>query len=485
MPTVAGMRRRGGLTAAALRDFAERIGVAKNNSLVDIGKLEFSIRNDLEQRAPRALAVIDPLPVTVTNWPAGKTETISIPWWPTEPERGGSREVPFSGELLIEREDFTLEPPAGWKRLAPGGEVRLMGAYVIRCDEVLRGSDGAITGLRCTYDAASRRRPGTGRSQGGRYAALGRRARLGGRARASVRSPLHRRAAGRGRRLPPAPERGVAARGDRARASSRRWRRPRAGRTTSSSARGTSSSTRSTRGRARRCSTAPSVSRTPGASRPRRRTSVATGARRRPRARTPRRRGAHGRARARRCARRIRSWRRASRRSPVSASAPTRRTRWPATPVSRPTSRRQWRRAAAHAKAVAKWLLNEVAGRVQGASWKDAAAGAGGARAGRRRRGGRHRHDVGGEDAPGEAGRRRRRCRRRAEDARRGEGAGARMGSTSPSGACSRRWPWRSGGIAPARPSCSRCLLGAVMRETKGAADAAAVKAALTKALQA
>jgi glutaminyl-tRNA synthetase len=166
MPTVAGMRRRG-VTPEALRDFADRIGVAKNNSLVDIGKLEFSIRNDLEQRAPRALAVLDPLPVTVTNWPAGKTETLSLPWWPTEPGRGGSREVPFSGELFLEREDFALEPPAGWKRLAPGGEVRLMGAYVIRCDEVLRGSDGAVTGLRCTYDAAS----AGGEAPGGRKVA--------------------------------------------------------------------------------------------------------------------------------------------------------------------------------------------------------------------------------------------------------------------------------------------------------------------------
>jgi glutaminyl-tRNA synthetase len=154
MPTVAGMRRRG-VTAEALRDFAERIGVAKNNSLVDIGKLEFSIRSDLEQRAPRAMAVIDPLPLTISNWPAGKTETLSMPWWPGEPDRGGAREVPFSGELLIEREDFADEPPAGWKRLAPGGEVRLMGAYVVRCDEVLRGSDGAVTGLRCSYDPAT------------------------------------------------------------------------------------------------------------------------------------------------------------------------------------------------------------------------------------------------------------------------------------------------------------------------------------------
>ena len=166
MPTVAGMRRRG-VTAEALRDFADRIGVAKNNSLVDIGKLEFSIRSDLEQRAPRTYAVVDPLPLTITNWPAGTTETLSIPWWPGEPERGGSREVPFSGELFIEREDFAAEPPSGWKRLAPGGEVRLMNAYVVRCDEVLRDADGKVTGLRCSYDADS----AGGEAPGGRKVA--------------------------------------------------------------------------------------------------------------------------------------------------------------------------------------------------------------------------------------------------------------------------------------------------------------------------
>jgi glutaminyl-tRNA synthetase len=153
MPTLAGMRRRG-ITPEALRDFAELIGVAKNNSTVDIGKFEFAIRGDLEERCPRALAVLDPLPLTITTWPAGKVETLELPWWPAHPVRG-TRAVPCSGQLLIERDDFSLEPPPGWKRLAPGGSVRLAGGWVIRCDEVLRGPDGAVTGLRCSHDPAS------------------------------------------------------------------------------------------------------------------------------------------------------------------------------------------------------------------------------------------------------------------------------------------------------------------------------------------
>jgi glutaminyl-tRNA synthetase len=154
MPTIAGMRRRG-VTPEALREFADRIGVAKNNSLVDIGKLEFAIRGDLEDRSPRALAVLSPLPVTLTNWPAGRLEELDLPWWPGEPARGGSRKVPFSGALLVDRDDFALDPPKDWKRLAPGREVRLAGAYVIRCDAADRDASGAITGLRCTVDLAS------------------------------------------------------------------------------------------------------------------------------------------------------------------------------------------------------------------------------------------------------------------------------------------------------------------------------------------
>jgi glutaminyl-tRNA synthetase len=153
MPTLAGMRRRG-ITPEALRDFAELIGVARNNSTVDIGKFEFAVRADLEGRCPRAMAVLDPLPLTISTWPAGKVETLGLPWWPADPTRG-ARAVPCSGELLIERDDFSLDPPADWKRLAPGGSVRLAGGWVVRCDEVLCAPDGAVTGLRCSHEPAS------------------------------------------------------------------------------------------------------------------------------------------------------------------------------------------------------------------------------------------------------------------------------------------------------------------------------------------
>jgi glutaminyl-tRNA synthetase len=155
MPTLAGMRRRG-VTPEALRDFAEMIGVAKNNSLVDIGKFEFAVRNDLEQRAPKAMAVIDPLRITLTNWPQGVTDELEIAWWPGQPEKAGTRKVPFGSEMLIEREDFAENPPKGWKRLSPGGSVKLIGAFVIRCQEVVRGPGGEIVELRCSYDPSSR-----------------------------------------------------------------------------------------------------------------------------------------------------------------------------------------------------------------------------------------------------------------------------------------------------------------------------------------
>jgi glutaminyl-tRNA synthetase len=154
MPTVAGMRRRG-VTPEALRAFADLIGVAKNNSLVDIGKLEYAIRTDLEARSPRALAVLDPLPLRIENWPRGKEVELDLPWWPGEPGRGGSRKVPFGGELLVEREDFTETPPRDWRRLAPGREVRLAGACVVRCEGVVRGEAGDVQALRCSYDPSS------------------------------------------------------------------------------------------------------------------------------------------------------------------------------------------------------------------------------------------------------------------------------------------------------------------------------------------
>ncbi len=153
MPTIAGMRRRG-VTPEALRDFAELIGVAKNNSVVDIGKLEYCIRADRERTSPRALAVLDPVPLVLENW-SGPDQELDVPWWPAEPARGGSRKVPVGARLLVERDDYADEPPAGWKRLAPGREVRLAGAFVIRCLGATRGPDGRVEAIRCTVNPPS------------------------------------------------------------------------------------------------------------------------------------------------------------------------------------------------------------------------------------------------------------------------------------------------------------------------------------------
>jgi glutaminyl-tRNA synthetase len=153
MPTLAGMRRRG-ITPEALRDFAELIGVAKNNSLVDIGKFEFAIRSDLEKRTPRAMAVLHPLKVTLANW-TGPDEVLTLPWWQNEPEKG-ARAVPFGRELFIDREDFAEAPPSGWKRLAPGAEVRLQGAYAVKVTEVKKDASGAVVELVCAYDPATK-----------------------------------------------------------------------------------------------------------------------------------------------------------------------------------------------------------------------------------------------------------------------------------------------------------------------------------------
>lgn len=165
MPTIAGMRRRG-VTPEALRDFAELIGVAKNNSVVDIGKLEFAIRGDLERRAPRAMAVLDPVPLTLAGWDPGRVDELEVPWWPAEPGRGGTRKVPLGRDLLVERDDVAVDPPAGWKRLAPGREVRLAGAIVVRCDEVVQGPGGEVREVRCSVadggDEAGAARRGIG-----------------------------------------------------------------------------------------------------------------------------------------------------------------------------------------------------------------------------------------------------------------------------------------------------------------------------------
>ena len=154
MPTLQGIRRRG-YTPASLRLFADRLGVSKQNSLIDYAVLEGCLREDLDARAPRRMAVVEPLKFTLTNLPDGHAETLTFSNHPKD-EAFGSREVPFSNALWIEREDFAEVPPKGWKRLVPGGEVRLRGAGIVRCDEVIKNDAGEIVELRGTLDPDSR-----------------------------------------------------------------------------------------------------------------------------------------------------------------------------------------------------------------------------------------------------------------------------------------------------------------------------------------
>jgi glutaminyl-tRNA synthetase len=155
MPTLRGLRRRG-VRPEAIRAFCDAIGVTKANSVVDVAILEHAIRDDLNAVAPRRLVVLRPLTVELTNWPAGEVDWLDADSWPHDVAREGSRRVPFSGELAIDRDDFAENPPKGFKRLAPGREVRLRHGYVIRCDEVVHGADGSVAKLRCSVDLASR-----------------------------------------------------------------------------------------------------------------------------------------------------------------------------------------------------------------------------------------------------------------------------------------------------------------------------------------
>lgn len=155
MPTIAGLRRRG-VTPGAIRAFCDLIGVSKANTRVDIAKLEYAIRDDLNHRAPRVMAVLKPLKVTITNWPAGEVEWIDASYWPHDVPKQGTRPVPFSGELYIEQDDFREDPPKGFFRLSPGQEVRLRYGYIIRCDDVLRNDAGEVVEVRCSYDPETR-----------------------------------------------------------------------------------------------------------------------------------------------------------------------------------------------------------------------------------------------------------------------------------------------------------------------------------------
>ena len=150
MPTISGLRRRG-YTPESIRDFCERIGVAKADSVVDIALLEFCIREDLKLKAKRPMVVVDPVKVVITNYPEGKTELCTVENNP-ENEELGNREVVFGREIYIERNDFMEEPVKKFFRLAPGKEVRLKGAYFITCTDVIKDENGNITEIHCTYD---------------------------------------------------------------------------------------------------------------------------------------------------------------------------------------------------------------------------------------------------------------------------------------------------------------------------------------------
>ena len=154
MPTISGLRRRG-YTPESIRDFCARIGVAKKENVIDVAQLEHSIREDLNTRAPRVMAVLRPLKVVVTNYPEGQAEDVDVINNPEDPG-AGTRKVPFSRVLYIERADFMEDPPKKFFRLSPGKEVRLRCAYFVTCTEVVKDAAGHVTELRCTYDPATR-----------------------------------------------------------------------------------------------------------------------------------------------------------------------------------------------------------------------------------------------------------------------------------------------------------------------------------------
>ncbi len=160
MPTLSGMRRRG-YTPESIRNFADRVGVAKRDGIIDIALLEHSVREDLNKRAWRVLAVLRPLKITITNFPSGETEWLDAVNNP-EDESYGKRKIPFSNEIYIEEGDFQEEPHKKFYRLAPGREVRLRYAYIIKCEEVIKDENGNVIELKCTYDPDTK--SGSGKS---------------------------------------------------------------------------------------------------------------------------------------------------------------------------------------------------------------------------------------------------------------------------------------------------------------------------------
>lgn len=154
MPTISGLRRRG-YTPESIRNFCDRIGVAKRDNTIDVGLLEFCLREDLNRRAERRFAVLDPIRLVIDNYPAGQTEELDAVNNPESVE-AGSRKIVFGRELYIERSDFMESPPKGYFRLTPGGEVRLKYGYIIKCEGVVKDADGNVVELHCTYDPESK-----------------------------------------------------------------------------------------------------------------------------------------------------------------------------------------------------------------------------------------------------------------------------------------------------------------------------------------
>ncbi len=155
LPTISGLRRRG-YTPESIRKFCDSVGIAKSNSVVDMAQLEYCIRDDLNMKARRVMAVLNPLKVILDNYPEDQIETLDAPYYPHDIPLEGSRSVPFAREIYIERDDFMVEPPKNFYRLAPGREVRLRYAYCIRCESVEQDENGEIIALHCSYDPETR-----------------------------------------------------------------------------------------------------------------------------------------------------------------------------------------------------------------------------------------------------------------------------------------------------------------------------------------
>jgi Glutamyl- and glutaminyl-tRNA synthetases len=162
MPTISGLRRRG-YTPESIRNFAEKIGVAKRDGMIDVALLEHTIREDLNKRAPRVMAVLKPLKVIITNYPDRRIEELDAINNPEDPSMG-KRILPFSKEIYIEQDDFREVPPKKFYRLYPGNEVRLRYAYIIKCNEVIKNEAGEVTELHCTYDPETKSGTGSTRS---------------------------------------------------------------------------------------------------------------------------------------------------------------------------------------------------------------------------------------------------------------------------------------------------------------------------------